>query len=106
MTIHRHPDSPITVNNLPFSLPFKPAGEPRHMTAQQLQLFQIPDNVLGKTFLLSPDNDGGVYTVTSYCKGKVKYDVLFDESLLPFDFQVDAKKLTNMLEDSLYFEKE
>ncbi|KAH9074846.1 hypothetical protein EDB83DRAFT_2312347 [Lactarius deliciosus] len=56
---------PITGNcEAPLS---KPLVEPRHITNEELQLFQNPENLHGKQFILSPEtNDSGLYEVIGY----------------------------------------
>ncbi|KAF8273180.1 hypothetical protein EI94DRAFT_1826456 [Lactarius quietus] len=83
----------------------KPLKDPRRISAEDLQLFQIPDNLHGKKFLLSPDSDeSGMYEVIGYARKRdktVTYDVLFDDCEDPVS--VTAKEMMGMLEDSLYF---
>jgi hypothetical protein len=99
-----HPRTgPITSNSeRPIS---KPSADPRRITAEDLRLFEIPDNLHGKQFLLSPDSDeSSMYEVIGYSRKRdktVTYDVLFDDCVDPVP--VDAKEMKGMLEDSLYF---
>ncbi|KAH9039297.1 hypothetical protein EDB85DRAFT_1887481 [Lactarius pseudohatsudake] len=47
----------------------KPLVEPRHITNEELQLFQNPENLHGKQFILSPDtSDSGLYEVIGYSR--------------------------------------
>jgi hypothetical protein len=97
------PTPPLTNNpEPPISKPLK---DPRRITAEDLQLFQIPGNLHGKKFILSPDSDeSGVYEVIGYAMKRdktVTYDVLFDDCEDPV--LVTAKEMMGMLEDSLYF---
>ncbi|KAF8320525.1 uncharacterized protein EI90DRAFT_3080488 [Cantharellus anzutake] len=68
------------------------------------ELFQNPDKLHGKQFVLSPHTDeSGVYKVIGYHKRRdnsVQYDVLFDDCEDPI--LVDAGEMMRMLEDSLY----
>jgi len=68
-------------------------------------LFQNPDKLHGKQFIISPDtDDSGMYEVIGYCKRKdkpVQYDVLF-EDCAGDPIRVDAGEMMSMLEDSLY----
>ncbi|KIL65516.1 hypothetical protein M378DRAFT_76963 [Amanita muscaria Koide BX008] len=36
--------------------------EPRHITAEELRLFRDPENLHGKQFVLSANNDSGIGT--------------------------------------------
>jgi hypothetical protein len=67
-------------------------------------LFQIPDNLHGKQFILSPDADGsGMYEIIGYYRERdksVQYDVLFDDC--EDSIRVDAKEMMGMLKSSLY----
>ena len=87
----------------PFS---KPLVEPRCITAEELQLFQNPDNLHGKQFIFSPDSDDtGMYEVISYTRKwdtTVTYDLLFDDCE-DDPITVDTKEMMRLLEDSLYF---
>ena len=80
-----------------------PSVNPRLITAEELRLFESPENIHGKQFLLS--DSLGVYEVIGYSRKRgrtVTYDVLFEdcgEDPIP----VDAKDMMGMLEDSLYF---
>jgi hypothetical protein len=83
----------------------KPAGTPRCLTADEIQSFKIPDNLLGEHFVLSPDSEDPVmYEVVGFYKGRdksVQYDVVF-EDCDDDPIRVDAKEMLRMLEDSLY----
>jgi hypothetical protein len=84
----------------------KPLVDPRRITAEDLRLFKIPDNLHGKQFILSSDGDDEescMYEVISYSRKRdktVTYDVLFDNCEDPIP--VEAKEMIGMLEDSLY----
>lgn len=81
----------------------KPMVEPRHITAEELRLFRDPENLHGKQFVLSANNDSGMYEVIGYSRKRdrtVEYDVLFDDCGDPI--MVNAKEMMAMLEDSLY----
>ena len=98
MATHRTHEAPITKES-------KPSVEPRHITAQELQLFQDPDNLHGKWFVLSPDSsdDSETYEVIGYSKKRnktVEYDVLFYECEDPIT--VTTKEMMGMIKDSLY----
>ena len=70
--------TPPTVSNLELPLS-KPSIEPRRITAEELQLFRTPDNLLGKQFILSPGTDeSGMFEVTYSKKrdGTIQYEVL------------------------------
>jgi hypothetical protein len=104
MAIHRHPH-PIKNDQspLPVSKPGKPAVKPQLITAKDMQSFQIPDNVLGKNFIFSPDTEAsGMYEVVGYYRGKdtVEYDIVFEDCGDPI--RVDAEEMMGMLKDSLY----
>ena len=92
-----------TVNNCQVPLS-KPTARPRCITTEDLHLFQIPDNLHGKQFILSPDADGsGTYEVIGYYRARdksVQYDVLFDDCDDPL--QVGAEEMMGMLKNSLY----
>ncbi|KAI0248750.1 hypothetical protein BJV78DRAFT_1284532 [Lactifluus subvellereus] len=81
-----------------------PSVEPRRLTAEEHQLFQNPDELHGKQFVLSPDtDDSGTYEVIGYHRKRdksVQYDVLFDDCDDPI--LLDAGEMMRMLEDSLY----
>lgn len=82
----------------------KPLVDPRQITAEELQSFKIPDNVLGKQFLLSLDNDErSVYEVMGYTRKRdsITYHVVFDDDGV--EIPVEEKELMEMLEDSYYF---
>jgi hypothetical protein len=83
----------------------KPSVEPRRVTPEDLRLFEIPDNLHGKQFLLSPDSDEScMYEVIGYSRKRdktVTYDVLFDDCEDPIP--VEVKEMMGMLEDSLHF---
>ena len=83
----------------------KPSTDPRRITPEDLRLFEIPDNLHGKQFILSPDSDEScVYEVIGYSRKRDKtvvYDVLFDDCEDPLP--MDGKEIMSMLEDSLYF---
>jgi hypothetical protein len=97
-----HPSPPIT-GTREVSLS-NPSVESRRITAEELRLFQNPDNLHGKHFVLSADNDESVmYEVIGYSRKRdrtVEYDVLFDDCGDPI--MVNAKDMVAMLEDSLY----
>jgi hypothetical protein len=99
----RRPEfSPKPATEPPLS---KPSGEPRRLTAAELQLFQNPNKLHGKHFIFSPDADGaGVFEVIGYRMKRdrtIQYDVLFEdcggEPIL-----VEADEMRSMLMDSLY----
>jgi hypothetical protein len=96
-----HPLPPTQVNHeAPLS---KPMVEPRHITAEELQLFQDPKNLHGKQFVLSADDDSGLYEVIGYSRKRdktVEYEVLFEECGDPI--LLNAKEMMAMVEDSLY----
>ena len=101
MDTHRTHEAPISKES-------KPSVEPRHITVQELQLFQDPDNLHGKRFVLSPDSsdDSETYEVIGYSKKRdktVEYDVLFDECEDPIKdpITVTTKEMMEMLKDSL-----
>ncbi|KAH9167391.1 hypothetical protein EDB89DRAFT_129962 [Lactarius sanguifluus] len=104
---HPTPSHSTTGNcEAPLEAPLsKPLVEPRHITNEELQLFQNPENLHGKQFILSPDtNDSGLYEVIGYSRKQdrsVAYEVLFDDCEDPI--VVDTKGMMGMLEDSLYF---
>ncbi|KAF8271077.1 hypothetical protein EI94DRAFT_1721285 [Lactarius quietus] len=99
-----YPTPPPLTNNSepPISKPLK---DPRRISAEDLQLFQIPDNLHGKKFILSPDSDeSGMYEVIGYARERdktVTYDVLFDDC--GDSIPVTEKEMMGMLEDSVYF---
>lgn len=82
--------------NAPIS---KPSVEPGHISTEELQLFQSPDNLLGKQF----DDDSEVYEVIRYSKnrdGTVEYDLFFNDCQ---DFiTVSTEEMKARLEDDLY----
>jgi len=96
-----HPTPPIQGNGeAPLS---KPMVEPRHITAEELRLFRDPENLHGKQFVLSDNNDSGMYEVIGYSRKRdrtIEYEVLFDDCGDPI--MVNAKEMMAMLEDSLY----
>ncbi|EDR08840.1 uncharacterized protein LACBIDRAFT_326415 [Laccaria bicolor S238N-H82] len=56
--------------------------QPRRMTAEELQLFQDPENLHRKQFVLSGKDDSRMYEVIGYSRKQdrtVEYDVLFDD---------------------------
>ena len=85
----------------------KPSADPRHITPEDLRLFETPDSLHGKQFLLSPDNDDDescMYEVLGYSRKRDKtviYDVLFDDCRDPIP--VGEKEIMGMLKNSLYF---
>ena len=94
-----HPTPPIQGNlEAPLS---KPMVEPRHITAEEFRLFRDPENLHGKRFVLSTNNDSGMYEVIGYSRKRdrtVEYDVLFDDCGDPT--MVNAKEMMALLEDS------
>jgi hypothetical protein len=58
----------------------KPSVKPRQLTPEEHQLFQNPDKLHGKQFILSPHSDDSVmYEVIGYHRKRdksVQYDVL------------------------------
>lgn len=77
--------------------------QPRHITAEELQLFQDPENLHRKQFVLSDKDDSGMYEVIGYSRKRdrtVEYDVLFNDC--GDSIMVSAKEMMVMLEDSLY----
>ena len=82
----------------------EPSVELRRITPEELRLFQNPDDLHGKQFVLSADNDdSGKYEVIGYSKKRdrtVEYDVLFDGCV--DSIMVNGKEMMAMLEDSLY----
>lgn len=96
-----HPFPPIQGNReAPLS---NPMVEPRHITAEELQLFQDPETLHGKQFVLSANDDSGLYEVIGCSRKRDKtvgYDVLFEEIGDPI--LVNAKEMMVMLEDGLY----
>ena len=95
-----HPTPPIQGNcEAPLS---KPMVEPRHITAEELRLFRDPENLHGKQFVLSANNDSGMYEVIGYSRKRdrtVEYDVLFNDCEDPI--MVNAQEMMAMMEDSL-----
>ena len=84
----------------------KPSVDPRRITTEEYCLFEIPDNLLGKQFLLSPDDSNAscMYEVIGYTRKRDKmitFDVLFDDCEDPIP--VEVKEMVGMLKDSLYF---
>ena len=99
--IHRNPTSPVGEDHLS-----KLAVKSRRVTPEDIQSFQIPDNLHGKQFMFSPDactDDSASYEVIGYYVARdksVQYDVVFDDC---DDYiRVDAVEMMRMLEDSLY----
>jgi hypothetical protein len=82
----------------------KPSVEPRLLTAEERQLFQNPDKLHGKKFVLSPNTrDAGMFEVIGYYRKRdksVQYDVLFDDCNGPI--LLEEGEMMNMMEDSLY----
>ncbi|KAF8342329.1 uncharacterized protein EI90DRAFT_3032913 [Cantharellus anzutake] len=82
----------------------KPSAEPRRLTPEERQLFQNPDELHGKQFVLSHDSDGsGMYEIIGYHRKRdksVQYEVLFDDCEDPM--LLDGGEVMKMLEDSLY----
>ena len=77
--------------------------QPRRITAEELQLFQDPENLHRKQFVLSDKDDSGKYEVIGYSRKRdrsVEYDVLFDDC--GDSIMVTAKEMIALLEDSLY----
>lgn len=77
--------------------------QPRRMTAEELQLFQDPENLHRKQFVLSGKDDSRMYEVIGYSRKQdrtVEYDVLFDDC--GDSIMVSPKEMMAMLEDSLY----
>lgn len=89
----------------------KPSTDPRCITPEDLQLFNIPDNLHGRKFLLIHDGDDDddephMYEVIGYSRKRDKtimYDVLFEDRESPM--LVDEKEMAGLLEDSLYFDE-
>ena len=83
----------------------KPSVEPRLLTAEERQLFQNPDELRGKKFVLTPNSgDAGMFEVIGYHWKRdksVQYDILFDDCG-GAPILLDEGELMNMLEDSLY----
>ena len=101
--LSRHSTPPTPGNcDAPLS---EPPIEPRHITAEELRLFRNPDDLHGKQFILSPDNENsGTYEVIGYSKKRdktVEYDVLFDGCEDPVTVNA-TEMMMGMLEDSLY----
>jgi len=95
-------EGPEPLHEKPIS---KPLVDPRQITTEELKLFEIPDNLHGKHFLLSPDSDdeSGIYEVIGYTRKRdktVTYNVLFDDC---GEVPVEANEMMEMLKDSLYF---
>jgi hypothetical protein len=77
--------------------------ELRRITAEELRLFQDPENLHGKQFVLLANSNSGMYEVIGYSRKRdrtVEYNVLFDDCGDPI--MVNAKEMMEMLEDSLY----
>jgi hypothetical protein len=89
------------------SISSRPSADPRPITPEDIRLFETPDNLHGKQFLLLPDNDDDescMYEVMGYSRKRDKtviFDVLFDDCQDPI--LVDEKEMMGMLENSLYF---
>ncbi|KAF8335771.1 uncharacterized protein EI90DRAFT_3120054 [Cantharellus anzutake] len=106
----RHHELWLSVNSTPLptinhELPLsKSSVEPRPLTPEEHQLFQNPDKLHGKRFVLSPHTEeSGVYEVIGYHKKRdssVQYDVLFDDCDDPI--LLKAREVMRMLEDSLH----
>jgi hypothetical protein len=101
-------DNPITNSReAPLS---KPLVDPRPITAEELRLFQSPENLhgkpCGKQFLLTDSDPPGMYEVIGYSRKRdrtVTYDVLFDDCEDPMMIPVEAEGMMGMLKDSFYF---
>ena len=94
---------PITSNSeKPLS---RPSVDPRKITEEDLQMFETPDNIHGKQFILSPDSDKPcIFEVIGYAKKRDKtitYDVLFEDCEDPIP--VDEEEMKGMLADSHFF---
>ncbi|KAI9453424.1 hypothetical protein BJY52DRAFT_1289528 [Lactarius psammicola] len=111
-TIKRHNELALSIHPTTHPIisnceapPSKPLVEPRNITNEELQLFQNPDHLHGKQFLLSPNSgDSELFKVIGYSKKwdkMVTYDVLFDDCEDPI--MVNEKEMMGMLGDSLYF---
>ena len=105
-TIYRlsvNPQASPTTNNCQSPLT-KRAVKPRRITRKELRLFQNPDNLHGKQFIISPDtDDSGMYEVIGYHRARDKaltFDVLFEDC--DDAIAVGEKEMTDMLRDSLY----
>jgi len=101
LMLSAYPTPPIPDNcEAPLS---KPSAHPRHITAEDLRLFQNPDHLHGKQFILSPvTENSGMYEVISYFRKRdktVQYEVLFDDCGDPI--KLDAEEMMVMLKDSL-----
>lgn len=97
-----HPTPPIMdTHEAPLS---KPSVEPRRITAEELRLFQNPENLHGKQFVLWADTcDSVMYEVIGYSRKRdrtVEYDILFDDYKDPI--VMNTKEMMGMLEDCLY----
>jgi hypothetical protein len=99
MSLHATP--PIQDNReAPLSMPMV---QPRHITAEEIQLFQDPEHLHGKQFILLDNDDSGMYEVTGYSRKRdrtLEYDVLFDDC--EDSIKLNASEMTVMLEGSLY----
>src|SRR5258706_7602801 len=103
--IYRLPINPTSpkINNCQSPLT-KHAVEPRGITPEELQLFQNPDNLHGKQFIISPGtDDSGMYEVIGYHRARDKaltFNVLFEDC--DDAVAVGEKEMIDMLRDSLY----
>jgi hypothetical protein len=80
----------------------KPSAEPSRLTDEERQLFQNPDKLHRKQFVLSPHTEDSVlYEVIGYRRKRdnsVQYEVLFDDGDGPI--LLEAGEMMSMLEDS------
>jgi hypothetical protein len=84
----------------------KPLVDPRQITAEELKSFKIPDNVLGKQFLLSPDCDeSSLCEVMGYTRKRdsVTYHVVYDDDVDGVEIPMEEEELMGMLQDGYYF---
>jgi hypothetical protein len=78
--------------------------KPRSITTEELQLFQIPDYLHGKQFVIKHDSDDlAMYEVVGYYKERdksVHFDILFNNC--DDHIWVSRVEMMGMLEKSLY----
>ena len=98
----RPPPSPITNE----ALLSKRSVEPRRITSEDFCLFQNPEELHGKQFILSPNSvDSEIFEIIGYSRKRdktVTFDLLFDDGCED-PVPVDAEELMGLLKSSLYF---
>jgi len=103
LAAHATPSATPTTNPREPPL-FKLTVDPRRPTVEELRLFQNPENLHGKQFILAPDTDESrMYEVIGYSRLRdksIQYSVLFDDCVDPII--VDAVEMLHLLEDSVY----